>query len=147
LDEEGQRIEGGTKNQYSRREIELTPAMFEALKAQKAIHHTLGCEYLFCTPNGCPVHLSNLRRKVWIPTLKEAGLIVRALKQTRHTFATLALGCGEDPNWIASVMGHCDTQMIFKHYTRYVKGATGVSNGTSVNAVFQETKVESGNGG
>jgi hypothetical protein len=35
LDENGRRVEGGTKNKYSRRTIKLTPVMFEALEKEK----------------------------------------------------------------------------------------------------------------
>lgn len=44
-------------------------------------------------------------------------------------------------------MGHCDTQMIFKHYTRYVKRVTGAFNGENVNAALLKSKAENGNHG
>jgi integrase len=136
LDANGKRFEGNTKNKFSRRTIKLTPAMFESLKAQKAIHDQFGCEYFFCTPNGCPIYLGNLRKKVWIPAVEKALLPFREMKQTRHTFATMALSCGENPLWIASVMGHRDIQMIIKVYTRYVANSKGTEDGSFLNAVY-----------
>jgi integrase len=72
VDADRKRIEGTTKNRYSRRTIKLTPAMIESLEEQRRIRSGFTCEYFFCTQNGCPVIRSNLRRNVWIPTLKRA---------------------------------------------------------------------------
>lgn len=52
---------------------------------------------------------------------KRAGIEYRSIKQTRHSFVTVALSCGENPLWIAKVMGHRDTNMIIRVYTRYVE--------------------------
>lgn len=49
------------------------------------------------------------------------------MKQTRHSFATVALSCGENPLWIAKVMGHRNTEMIIKVYSKYIENA-GISN-------------------
>jgi integrase len=136
LDANGKRFEGMTKNKFSRRTIQLTPAMFESLKAQKAIHDQFGCEYFFCTPKGYAIHLTNLRKNVWIPALKNASLPLREMKQTRHTFATMALSYGENPLWIARVMGHRDIEMIIKVYTRYVANSKGTEDGSLLNAAY-----------
>ena len=140
LDEDGRRTEGNTKNKYSRRKIRLTEGMAKALKEQKKIHDPLGCEYFFCTPNGCAVHLSNLRRKAWIPALKRSGVKLREMKQTRHTFATVALSCGENPLWVAKVMGHRDAEMVIKVYSRYVENLRGMEDGSTVDAIFRRVE-------
>jgi integrase len=43
------------------------------------------------------------------------------MKQTRHSFATVALSCGESPLWIAKVMGHRNTEMVIKVYSKYIE--------------------------
>ncbi|HOV88032.1 MAG TPA: DUF3596 domain-containing protein [Syntrophobacteraceae bacterium] len=140
LDEDGKRTEGTTKNKYSRRTIKLTPAMLEALSAQKAVHDQFGCEYFFCSREGRPIHLSNVRRRVWIPALKRAGLAIREMKQTRHTFATVALSCGENPLWIAKTMGHRNSEMIIKVYSRYVENIRGTEDGSIMDRIYQVNK-------
>jgi integrase len=55
--------------------------------------------------------------------------------QTRHSFASTALSLGENPLWIAHVMGHRDTNMIIRVYTKFVGNATGTLDGNAVNAV------------
>ena len=140
LDERGRIIEGPTKNRYSRRTIRLNKSMLEPLKVQKEIHERFGCEYFFCTSQGKRIHPSNLRKRVWLPSLKKAGSEIREMKQTRHSFATVALSCGENPLWIAKVMGHRNTDMIIKVYGRYVENEGGSSDGERLDKVFQGAK-------
>jgi integrase len=52
------------------------------------------------------MNLRNLRRRVWVPALAKARLKRRDLYNTRHTFATHALASGEDPGWVAKMLGH-----------------------------------------
>ena len=44
--------------------------------------------------------------------------------QTRHTFATLALSSGEALDWVAKMLGHRTTQMVIRHYHKYVPNLT-----------------------
>ncbi len=44
--------------------------------------------------------------------------------QARHTFATLMLSAGENPNWIARMMGHTSVEMLFKKYNGYIPNIT-----------------------
>lgn len=136
LDRNGKRTEGKTKNRHSRRTIKLTPPMKEALAAQREIQKKLGSEYFFCTPSGCAVHLNNVRKSVWIPALDRAGLPIREMKQTRHSFATTAISCGEDPLWVARVMGHRDIEMVVKTYSRYVANNRGTEDGSKLSALY-----------
>jgi integrase len=52
------------------------------------------------------------------------GIAYRRPYETRHTAATLWLGAGENPTWIAKQMGHSNTEMLFTVYTRYVPNLT-----------------------
>ncbi len=69
--------------------------------------------------------------------MKKAGLKYREIKQTRHSFATNALSCGESPLWIAKVMGHRDTDMIIRVYGKYIENASGFKDGTNLDAIYQ----------
>ncbi|MEZ4528367.1 MAG: DUF3596 domain-containing protein [Desulfobacterales bacterium] len=86
LDEYGRFTEGKTKNRHSRRTISLIPVMKEALLLQKSIHeHAQG--NIFSAPPRERIRLSNLRKRVWIPALKRAGIKYREMKQTRHSLS------------------------------------------------------------
>ena len=79
---------------------------------------------MFCNREGEPLDYHNVNRKVWHPTLRLLGLKARNAYQTRHTAATLWLAAGEAPEWIARQMGHANTTMLFKVYSRYVPNMT-----------------------
>lgn len=140
LDEDGKKVMGTTKNRYSRRTIKLIPVMLNALEEQKQIHDRFKSEYFFCTTTGAQVNVHNLRNRVWIPALRDAGLQFREMKQTRHSFATIALSCGENPLWIASVMGHRNTDMIIKVYSKYIEKARGAADGGLLNSTLLSSK-------
>ncbi len=80
---------------------------------------------------------SNVRIRVWIPTLKRAGVEYREMKQTRHSFATNALSCGENPLWIARIMGHRDTDMIIRVYGKYIENFNGTQDGNNLNDFYK----------
>jgi integrase len=136
MGEDGKRCEGNTKNDYSDRLIDLTDAMHDALTRQKEIHDKVGGKYFFCTEKGGDIYYSNLRTDVWKPALERANLKYRSMGQTRHTFATTALSFGENPLWIASVMGHCDAEMVIKTYTRLVRDIKGTTDGSNLNDAY-----------
>jgi integrase len=144
LDENGKKIEGSTKNRYSRRTIKLLPVMLDALRSQRTIYEMYKGEYFFCTTTGEQVNLSNLRNRVWIPAMEKAGLEYRELKQTRHSFATVALSSMENPLWIAQVMGHRNTEMIIKVYSKYIERAIGTQDGARLDEVLQGTNGSKG---
>jgi integrase len=60
--------------------------------------------------------------KVWKALLSAFKIRPRPLYSTRHTFASLAVASGEDPLWIAQVMGHSRPDQLFLRYSSYLKG-------------------------
>jgi integrase len=112
-----------TKNDSSQRDIQMSQIVYDALRAQESI--TRGkSNYVFCTRLGTPLDHKNVTNRVWYPLLRHLGLALRRAYQTRHTAATLWLGAGENPEWIARQMGHTTTEMLFRVYSRYVPNLT-----------------------
>ena len=59
------------------------------------------------------------------------------MKQTRHSFATNALSCGENPLWIAEGYGAiADTDMIIKAYGKFIENASGLNDGSHLNSIY-----------
>lgn len=83
-----------------------------------------GSPYVFVSKEGSIVDINNLRKRTWYPALKEAGLRRRTMYEARHTFATLMLSTGENPNWISRMMGHTSVEMLFKKYNGYIPNLT-----------------------
>ncbi len=114
---------GVPKTVASRRAIDMLPPVKEALERQSE-KTFLSSPYVFVSKKGNIVDIGNLRKRIWYPALKEAGLRRRTMYEARHTFATLMLSAGENPNWIASMMGHTSVEMLFKKYSEYIPNIT-----------------------
>jgi len=112
-----------TKTDGSQREIPMFGQVYEALKTQYAATGNMS-QYVFCNQLGQPLDHNNVTKRVWYPLLKSLGLTKRRPYQTRHTAATLFLASGENPEWVARMLGHSSTEMLFKVYSRYVPNAT-----------------------
>lgn len=111
------------KTGSSEREIDMVPLVVSALERQRE-RTQMRSPYVFCSRNGQPLRHGNVRRRIWLPLLERAGLSVRRPYETRHTYATLMLAAGENPEYIRRQMGHADAQMLFHTYSRYVPNLT-----------------------
>lgn len=112
-----------TKTDSSQRDIQMSQVVFEALRQQHAATAQLS-DYVFCNRAGEPLDNKNFSDRVWYPLLRHLGLAARRPYQMRHTVATLWLASGEAPEWIARQLGHANTEMLFKVYSRYVPNLT-----------------------
>ena len=45
-------------------------------------------------------------------------------RQTRHTFATLALQSGEQLGWVSKQLGHTTDEMVIRHYAKFIPNLT-----------------------
>lgn len=104
------------------REVDILPPVRKALERQRLVAG--GSELVFPSSRGTHINDHNLRRRVWYPALVKAKLKPRDLYNTRHTFATHALASGEDPGWVAKMLGHTTLQMLITRYYRYVPNLT-----------------------
>lgn len=116
-------MEDTAKTQQSHRTIMMSQPVHEALCSQHQVTGHLG-KFVFCNRNGHNLSYQNVTNRVWYPTLKHLGIKRRRPYQTRHTTATLWLASGENPEWIARQMGHCNTKMLFTVYSRFVPNLT-----------------------
>jgi integrase len=116
-------IQQGAKTYDSCRDIPMLPLVREALLAQREAtpEHV---EWVFYGPENAPVNTGNFTNRIWKPLLGYLGLRYRRPYQTRHPTATLLLAAGENPEWIARLMGHTNTEMLFTRYSRYVQDLT-----------------------
>ncbi len=78
-------------------------------------------------------------RDLWNATLRRARLRHRNVYQTRHTFCSLALLSGEDPAWVARMMGHNSAKVLFDHYARFIESPTR-RDGSAFSALLAGTQ-------
>ena len=112
-----------TKTDGSQREIDMSSLVYDALKRQECITKTKS-DFVFCNKEGQPYDLNNITNRVWYPLLAYLGFDKRRPYQTRHTAATLWLGSGENPEWVARQLGHNTTEMLFRTYSRFIPNLT-----------------------
>ena len=122
--------ESTPKTPSSTREVDMLQPVIEALKTQRAQQAAMrlkrgegkpdaGQDYVFTGPAGGFVSLNFLREKIWYPAIDRAKLRRRTFYQTRHTFASNALAAGENPKWVADMLGHKSTQILFDVYEKF----------------------------
>jgi integrase len=121
-------VEGPPKTMSSYRDVDMLDPLFEALRAHRQGTRG-GTTYVFPGKTGRPLEVNNLRKRVWYPAIDAAGLRRRTMYQTRHTFASLMLSHGEDPLWVARMLGHNSLDMIFKHYGKFIRNRSRKDGG------------------
>jgi integrase len=82
-----------------------------------------------------------IRKSLWVPALKRAGVRYRRPYQTRHTFASLMLMANENPMGVSALMGHRDWSMISRVYATWIPHADNVI-GKRVEEMFSPTYQE-----
>lgn len=109
------------KTKAGRRTMPLLEPAFNAIKAQRQHTHLAGQE-VFLNPRTSEPWEGDapIRKTAWQPALKLAGVRYRYPYQMRHTFASTLLSAGENPVWVASMMGHKDWTMIVRTYGRWI---------------------------
>lgn len=122
-----------TKTIFSNRDIQMSEPVFQALKNMEK--RTSQYSYVFVNQVGKPLDHNKVTKRVWYPLLKHLGLAKRNPYQMRHTAATLWLASGEAVEWIANQMGHANTEMLFRVYSRYVPNLTR-RDGSEANSLF-----------
>ena len=115
--------EENAKNESSIRDLPMLPIVREALEDQFT-NRDPDSPYVFTTKGGNPIDANNFANRIWYPLLRYLQLEKRRPYQTRHTTATLMLASGESPEWIAKMMGHKNTEMLFTVYSRFVPNLT-----------------------
>jgi hypothetical protein len=121
------------------RDVDLTQRMLAVLERQRPFSFMKGADApIFENPSSrLPWPDVQDQRKLYFhPTLLRIGIRKRDAYQTRHTFATLALMAGVNPAYIARQLGHANTAMLVKHYSKWIDGADEGREKSKLNGVF-----------
>jgi integrase len=109
------------KTKAGRRTVTLLQPALDALLDQRQHSQLAGAEVFLNPRTGEPwLHDGPIRKTAWQPAVKRAEVRYRYPYQTRHTFASTLLSAGENPVWVASMMGHKDWAMIIRTYGRWI---------------------------
>src|SRR6202000_252428 len=88
------------------------------LVAELAAHkeRTSAKGLVFPTRKGAPMNPSNVRRDIWAPLKKRAGVRALDLYSLRHTFASLGRTAGESAFNVSRMMGHTKSLLVDQVY-------------------------------
>jgi len=64
---------------------------------------------------------AQLRKTLWQPLCKRAGIKYRNPYQVRHTYASVLLTAGHNPWYVAAQLGHEDVEMVFRTYGKFIR--------------------------
>ena len=131
------------KTQESRRSIEIRSSMQKVLEEQSEMAKGFNSPYVFVNTFGNPVNQGTLSKQ-WREAMIKSGLSYRRMYETRHTFASWALGAGELPEWVARTLGHSNTAMVYKTYGRYIRNLTR-QDGSAFERLYSESTNKKGN--
>ena len=115
-----QGIEGPPKTVSSSRDVDMLEPLRQVLLQHRAVSPQ-DAAYVFRNQHGNPLGVDNLRNKVWYPALKKAGLECARCTRRATPSPSLMLSHGEDPLWIARMLGHTTLQMVFQHYGKFIR--------------------------
>lgn len=109
------------KTKAGERNVMLFPPALDALKSQKKFTFLEDGRVFHNPRTNKPWEGDGpIRKTLWQPALKRAGVVYRNPYQTRHTYASTLLSLGEPPMWVSQQMGHKDWGMIRKRYGRWI---------------------------
>jgi integrase len=106
------------------REVKLLPPALDALTHQKK-YTFLADGPVFVNPRTQQAWTGDqpIRRTLWIPLLKKAGIRYRSPYQTRHTYASMMLSAGEPLAWVSKQLGHSDVLVTARTYATWIPDA------------------------
>ena len=120
---------GRSKTQAGLREISIRPVLHDLLAAHKAATHRGSPDRrVFSNSSGGALNKDTLRSGVLITAFERADSLLEERGQVplpvgltahklRHTFASILIACGEDPNSVMAQLGHTDPKFTLRVYS------------------------------
>lgn len=110
-----------TKTIAGDRDIALSRPVWEIYQ-RRILSNENGSAWFFYSRKPGAVMSRKALARAWGETLRAFSIEPRPLYATRHTFASLAIAAGEDPLWVAKVMGHSRPDQLFLKYSSFLEG-------------------------
>ena len=109
------------KTRAGNRDVKLLSGALEAIETQRQHTYFRG-EELFQNPRTLERWVGDalIRKTLWVPALRHAGVHYRNPNQTRHTFASICLTAGENVMWVSVQMGHKDWGFTARTYAKFI---------------------------
>lgn len=103
---------GLPKTESSIRDVDMLRPVWELLEARRRMNDRGSPWFFFSEQRGI---LSQKRlRRIWRGFLAAFDIEYRRMYAARHTFASLALAAGENPLWVAKMLGHSGAEQLYE---------------------------------
>lgn len=104
------------------RSVDLSDEAIEALLLQRP-HSAAAGKRIWLNPSSREPWNTDaqIRKTLWQPLCKRAGVDYRNPYQVRHTYASSRLTAGANPWYLAEQLGHETVEMVFRHYGRFIR--------------------------
>lgn len=115
------KTEKGPKTEAGIRDVELNDEALAALVAQKDATFDAGFHVWHNPRTGKAWEGdAQIRKTLWEPLCRRAGVRYRNPYQVRHTYASSLLTSGANPWYVAQQLGHVDVQLVFTTYGKFI---------------------------
>lgn len=113
--------EKGPKTEAGIRTLDLNEDAIFALNSHRSVSF-LANEHIWLNPRTGESWSNDaqIRKTLWQPLCKRAGVRYRNPYQARHTYASTLLTQGTNPWYVAQQLGHVDVQMVFRIYGKFI---------------------------
>jgi integrase len=99
--------------------VYILPQLLPFLTEQKQYTFSKS-DFLLLNKYGRPHKRSeDFNEYYWKPCLETLGIRYRTCYHMRHTFACTMLNNNMPPNWISKMLGHTNTELLFRVYGNY----------------------------
>ena len=122
------------KTKAGSRVVPLSSWLVGELQAHR--ERSCGTGLVFPTRTGRPLNPSNVRRDIWLPLKRRAGVRDLDLYSLRHTFASLGRTAGESAFNVARMMGHSRSGLVDQVYAHTMQsGMASVAESVTARAL------------
>jgi integrase len=146
-------VESAPKTRSSTRNVDMLAPTLEALKVQQGQQAAArlkygqgrpeeGKDYVFIGTQGGCLSLNFIREKVWLGCWSAPSFGGESFYQTRHTFASNALAAGENPKWVADMLDHKSTEILFNVYDKFIPRRTRLDGSAFVARMKEESEAK-----
>lgn len=113
------------KSRTSRRAVQLTPVLLDALLEQRQKANAGADDLIFPNKAGNPINHQNLTNRIFHPALERAGVKRIRFHDLRHTYAALMISMGANIKFLQRQMGHASITTTLDRYGHLLDEVAG----------------------
>jgi integrase len=111
------------KSRHARRDVPLSAALVSALREHRG--GDADAALVFPSQAGTPLHYSNMRRRVLLPAVEEAGASWAGFHTFRHTCASMLFERGRNAVQVQRWLGHHSAAFTLSRYVHLLDSGIG----------------------